>query len=208
MAKESSNDIKDGMGLIERSIKRTFDIMGALVGLAVTSPLFLIIAIAQKAEGEGPVFFKQERIGKGGKTFHIIKFRTMKTTAEDQGPQLAQEGDNRLTDVGKSLRIHHLDELPQLWNVLVGDMSFVGYRPERQYFIEQIMQHRPDYVKLYISRPGVTSDATLHNGYTDSMEKMIRRLDMDLDYLQKRSLWLDCKIIAETLSSILCGKQF
>ena len=208
MAKESSNDIKDGMGLIERSIKRTFDIMGALVGLAVTSPLFLIIAIAQKAEGEGPVFFKQERIGKGGKTFHIIKFRTMKTTAEDQGPQLAQEGDNRLTDVGKSLRIHHLDELPQLWNVLVGDMSFVGYRPERQDFIEQIMQHRPDYVKLYISRPGVTSDATLHNGYTDSMEKMIRRLDMDLDYLQKRSLWLDCKIIAETLSSILCGKQF
>lgn len=208
MAKESSNEIKDGMGLIERSIKRTFDIMGALVGLAVTSPLFLIIAIAQKAEGEGPVFFKQERIGKGGKTFHIIKFRTMKTTAEDQGPQLAQEGDNRLTDVGKSLRIHHLDELPQLWNVLVGDMSFVGYRPERQYFIEQIMQHRPDYVKLYISRPGVTSDATLHNGYTDSMEKMIRRLDMDLDYLQKRSLWLDCKIIAETLSSILCGKQF
>lgn len=208
MANGSSNNITDGMGLIERAIKRTFDIIGALIGLIVTSPLFFIIAIAQKAEGEGPVFFKQERIGKGGKPFNIIKFRTMKTTAEDEGPQLAQEGDNRLTDVGKSLRAHHLDELPQLWNVFVGDMSFVGYRPERQFFIEQIKKHRPDYELLYISRPGVTSDATLHNGYTDSMEKMIRRLDMDLDYLRHRSLALDFKIISETLTSILCGKQF
>lgn len=207
MTKESEQNI-DGMGVVGRFTKRTFDIVGALVGLVLTSPIFLVVAIAQKMEGEGPVFFRQERIGKNGKAFNIIKFRTMKTTAEDNGPQLAQEGDDRLTGVGQFLRKHHLDELPQLWNVFVGDMSFVGYRPERQYFIDKIVELRPDYVQLYVSRPGVTSDATLHNGYTDSMDKMIRRLDMDLNYLRHRSIGLDSQIIAETLASVICGKQF
>lgn len=131
----------------------------------------------------------------------------MKVTAEDDGPQLAQEQDDRLTSVGRFLRLHHLDELPQLINVLAGDMSFVGYRPEREYFIKQIMELRPDYSDLYISRPGVTSNATLHNGYTDTMEKMIRRLDMDLEYLHTRNLMTDLSIIGETLGLVVGGKK-
>lgn len=195
------------MTAVERGIKRVFDVVGALVGLVCTSPVFLIIAIAQKIEGEGPVFYRQERVGRHGRTFKIWKFRTMKVTAECDGPQLAQEKDDRLTRVGRFLRLHHLDELPQLINVLTGDMSFVGYRPEREYFINQIIELRPDYANLYVSRPGVTSDATLHNGYTDTMDKMIRRLDMDLDYLRKRNLWTDVAIIGETLGSVLRGKK-
>lgn len=200
--------IKDGMNLFERGVKRTFDIIGALLGLILMSPVMLVIYIMQKVESKGPVFFKQERIGKSGKKFYIIKFRTMKINAEDDGPQLASQNDDRLTSIGKFLRAHHLDEMPQMWNVLIGDMSFVGYRPEREFFIKQIVELRSDYEELYISRPGVTSDATLHNGYTDTMEKMIRRLDMDLEYLQHRNLWVDMKIIAETISSILGGKKF
>ncbi|MBQ0142626.1 MAG: sugar transferase [Prevotellaceae bacterium] len=200
--------IKDGMNLFERGVKRTFDIIGALLGLILMSPVMLVIYIMQKVESKGPVFFKQERIGKSGKKFYIIKFRTMKMNAEDDGPQLASQNDDRLTSIGKFLRAHHLDEMPQMWNVLIGDMSFVGYRPEREFFIKQIVELRSDYEELYISRPGVTSDATLHNGYTDTMEKMIRRLDMDLEYLQHRNLWVDMKIIAETISSILGGKKF
>jgi len=137
-----------------------------------------------------------------------VKFRTMKVTAEEDGPQLAQEQDDRLTSVGRFLRMHHLDELPQLINVLKGDMSFVGYRPERAFFIDQIKELRPDYVNLYKSRPGVTSDATLHNGYTDTMDKMIIRLNMDLEYLQRRNLWVDMRIIGETLLSVFGGKKF
>ena len=200
--------IKDGMSPVGRAVKRGFDFVGALLGLIVTSPVMLVVYILQKRESRGPVLFKQERIGKGGKPFKIVKFRTMKINAEEDGPQLAAEEDKRLTCIGKVLRAHHLDELPQLWNVLVGDMSFVGYRPERQFFIDQIMEHRPDYTDLYICRPGVTSDATLHNGYTDTMEKMITRLDMDLDYIRNRSVWMDIKIICETLGSVVGGKKF
>ena len=197
----------DGMTAGGRAVKRAFDVAGAFLGLICTSPAFLIIAIAQKVEGEGPVFYRQERVGLHGKHFRIWKFRTMKVTAECDGPQLAQEKDDRLTRVGRFLRLHHLDELPQLINVLTGDMSFVGYRPEREYFICQIMELRPDYTDLYISRPGVTSNATLHNGYTDTMDKMIRRLDMDLEYLRTRTLFTDLAIIGETLASVLRGKK-
>ncbi|MBQ7687031.1 MAG: sugar transferase [Bacteroidaceae bacterium] len=208
MTRESEYTIQDGMSTLEKSLKRIFDFIGALVGLVLTCPIFIAIIIAQKIEGEGPVFFCQERIGRDGKVFKIIKFRTMKTTAEQEGPQLAHEHDERLTEVGKFLRLHHLDELPQLFNVLKGEMSFVGYRPEREYFINQILEIRPDYVNLYMSRPGVTSNATLHNGYTDTMDKMIIRLDMDLEYLKHRSLWGDAKIIGETLCSVVGGKKF
>lgn len=199
----------DGMSIVGRFLKRTGDLLGAFLLLILLSPLFLIIYVMQKVEGEGPAIFKQERIGKGGKPFYILKFRTMKVEAEKGGiPQLATVGDARLTKVGKFLREHHLDELPQLWNVFVGDMSFVGYRPERQYFISQIMERNPDYALLYVSRPGVTSNATLHNGYTDTMEKMLLRLDMDLDYLRHRSISLDFKIIFETAFSVVGGKKF
>lgn len=151
-----------------------------------------------------PAIYSQERIGKSGKPFRIYKFRTMEINDEDNGvPMLAQENDKRLTRIGRFLRNHHLDELPQLWNVLKGDMSFVGYRPERKYFVDKIIERRPDYVRLYAMRPGVTSLATINNGYTYTMEKMIRRLDMDLEYLDHHTFFMDMKIIFKTITSIL-----
>lgn len=193
----------DGMSGMERALKRVGDVLGALVLLVVLSPVFLYIYIRQRWTASGPVIYSQERVGRGGKPFRIYKFRTMVVDAERDGvPQLEQDDDPRLTEFGKVLRKRHLDELPQIWNVLKGDMSFVGYRPERQYFIDKIMLHNPDYQLLYQSMPGVTSLATIENGYTDTMEKMLKRLDMDLDYLRNRSLGLDIKIIFKTLFNI------
>ena len=193
----------DGMSRMERALKRVGDVLGALVLLVVLSPVFLYIYIRQRWTASGPVIYSQERVGRGGKPFRIYKFRTMVVDAERDGvPQLEQDDDPRLTEFGKVLRKRHLDELPQIWNVLKGDMSFVGYRPERQYFIDKIMLHNPDYQLLYQSMPGVTSLATIENGYTDTMEKMLKRLDMDLDYLRNRSLGLDIKIIFKTLFNI------
>lgn len=193
----------DGMTAVERALKRVGDVVGAIVLLMVLSPVFIYIYVRQKMNASGPAIYSQERIGKGGKPFRIYKFRTMVVDAEKDGvPQLEQVDDPRLTDFGRSLRKHHLDELPQIWNVLKGDMSFVGYRPERKYFIDQIMLQNPDYVLLYCTCPGVTSMAAIENGYTDTMEKMLRRLDMDLYYLRHRSLWLDVKIVFNTLCKI------
>lgn len=206
--KKNETKIEDGMTLGGRIVKRSFDFVGALVGLVVMSPVMVFIYFLQRIESRGAVFFKQERIGRGGRPFNIYKFRTMKINAEEDGPQLAAENDKRLTCIGKILRAHHLDELPQLWNVLKGDMSFVGYRPERQYFIDMIREQRPDYDELFICQPGVTSEATLYNGYTDTMEKMITRLDMDLEYIRKRSVWVDVKIIGATVWNVVGGKKF
>ena len=193
----------DGMTAVERALKRVGDVVGAIVLLIVLSPVFIYIYMRQKMNASGPVFYRQERIGKGGKPFYIYNFRTMVVDAEKDGvPQLEQADDPRLTSFGRSLRKHHLDELPQIWNVLKGDMSFVGYRPERKYFIDQIMQQNADYALLYRTCPGVTSLATIENGYTDTMEKMLRRLDMDLYYLRHRSLCLDVKIVFNTLRNI------
>lgn len=196
------------MNICQRTIKRIFDIVCSLVGMLFLSPLFLYIYIKLRKQGDGPVIFKQERIGYKGKPFFILKYRTMRVDADDsEEPNLACKEDNRLTPFGRFLREHHLDELPQLWNVLVGDMSFVGPRPERKFFIDKIMQHNPDYEYIYLMRPGLTSPASVYNGYTDTMEKMLIRLDMDLEYLQKRGLWLDIKIVFITVYSILKGKK-
>lgn len=201
--------ITDGMTSVERAIKRGFDILVSFVGLVLLSPIFLIIYIAMKCKSDGPVIFSQERIGYKGRPFNILKFRTMVVDSEEDGtPQLAQKDDDRLTPIGKFLREHHLDELPQLFNVLRGDMSFVGPRPERKYFIDKIMEQNSDYEYIYLMRPGTTSMATIYNGYTDTMEKMLIRLQMDLDYLQKRSLLLDAKIMFVTAKYILFGKKF
>ena len=201
--------MKDGMNAIERAIKRLFDLSCSFFGLVVLSPVFLIVYISLRMQNDGSVIFKQERIGYKGKPFNIYKFRTMRTDSESAGvPLLAAKGDERLTKVGKFLREHHLDELSQLFNVFVGDMSFVGPRPERQYFIDKIKEVNPNYDYLFLVRPGVTSMATIYNGYTDTLEKMLTRLDMDLEYLQKRSLWLDLKIIVTTVLNIVVGKKF
>ena len=189
---------------------RFVDSILAVLCLIIFSPLLLVCAIAIRMEDGLPVIYSQERIGLHGKPFMIYKFRSMRMNAEEDGAPLLLEkkGDNRLTHVGGFLRRHHLDELPQLWNVLKGDMAFIGPRPERKYYIDQIIEQDPRYVYLYQIRPGVTSYATLYNGYTDSIEKMIRRLDLDLYYMEHRSVWLDTKILAKTFINITFGKVF
>lgn len=190
-------------------VQRWIDFCLSAISLVIFSPLFLIIACAIRWEDGKPAIYRQERIGLGGKPFFIYKFRSMKMDAEPEGPNLLEiEGDKRLTHVGKFLRNHHLDELPQLWNVFKGDMAFIGPRPERKYYIDQIMLHDARYEQLYQIRPGVTSYATLYNGYTDTMEKMLRRLELDLYYLEHRSWYMDAKILSKTFVSIVSGKKF
>lgn len=202
--------IKDGMNPFERFIKRTFDILVSAFCLIVFSPLILWCWYKVRKEDGGKAIFSQERIGRHGKPFFIYKFRSMSPNAEANGvPQLYdQENDTRLTEIGRFIRQHHLDELPQFWNVFIGDMSFIGPRPERQFFIDQIMEHNPRYSDLYQIRPGITSYATLYNGYTDTMEKMLKRLDYDLYYLEHRSFALDIKILWLTFYRIVRGDKF
>ncbi len=208
---EETDFIPDGMNSVERNIKRLCDMTLAGIMLILTSPLFLLSYILIKMDDGGPAIYRQERLGRFGRPFYIYKFRSMRLDAEKFGPALSHSGgddDPRLTKVGKFLRAHHLDELPQLWNVFCGDMAFIGYRPERKFFIDQIMEHDPRYSFLYQIRPGVTSYATLYNGYTDTMEKMLRRLNYDLYYLEHRSFWFDIKTLWLTFISIVFGKKF
>ena len=189
--------------------KRLTDIVVSGLGMIILSPVFLVAAIAIRIESPGGSIFSQERIGYKGKPFTLYKFRSMVRNAENNGvPALCAEEDARLTRVGAFLRNHHLDELPQLWNVFTGDMSMVGYRPEREYFIERIKEHNPDYSRLFAMRPGVFSYATLYNGYTATMDKMLVRLKMDLEYLDNWTLWTDIKIMFLTAVAILTGKRF
>ncbi|PIK18140.1 sugar transferase [Prevotella intermedia] len=199
----------DAMGSIQRGIKRASDFTMAALGLILLSPIFAIISVLMKCQGNGPVFFRQTRIGYKGEPFVILKFRTMSSIVEEEKPQLvAKTNCKNSTPLEQFLRGHHLDELPQLWNVLCGDMSLVGPRPERKYFIDKIMEHTDLYLVIYKMRPGLTSEATLYNGYTDTMEKMLRRLEMDISYFERRSLWLDFKIIIKTFINIVSGKKF
>lgn len=192
-------------------MKRFLDFLIACVCIIVFAPLFVVCFIAILLEDGQPAIYSQERIGLHGKPFNIYKFRSMRSDAEQEGPQLLLDGamnDPRLTRVGRFLRAHHLDELPQLWNVLRGDMAFIGYRPERKFYIDQIMERDPRYELLYKIRPGVTSYATLYNGYTDTIEKMLRRLELDLYYLEHQSMWFDTKVLFKTFISIVFGKKF
>ena len=206
---QNKTEIKNRNNRMERFVKRSTDILLSVPCLILSSPLFAIISLAIKWEDGLPIIYKQERIGLHGKPFNIYKFRSMKADAEKDGPNLLEiEGDTRLTHVGKFIRTHHLDELPQLWNILKGDMSLVGPRPERKYYIDQIMEHDPRYTYLYQIRPGATSYATLYNGYTDTMPKMLKRLELDLYYLEHSSWWFDAKILFKTLVNIMFGKIF
>lgn len=192
-------------------MKRFLDFLIACVCIILFAPLFVVCFIAILLEDGQPAIYSQERIGLHGKPFNIYKFRSMRRDAEQEGPQLLLDGamnDPRLTRVGRFLRAHHLDELPQLWNVLRGDMAFIGYRPERKFYIDQIMERDPRYELLYKIRPGVTSYATLYNGYTDTIEKMLRRLELDLYYLEHQSMWFDTKVLFKTFISIVFGKKF
>ncbi len=201
--------IKDGMTRGGRLIKNSADIFLAAFFMILSTPLWIIIYIAIKREDNGPVLYKQERIGKFGRPFYILKFRSMRIDAEQNGPRLYKAGvDERMTKVGKFLREHHLDELPQLINVLKGEMSFVGPRPERQFYIEKIMEIDDRYPCLYQVKPGVTSYATLYHGYCDTVEKMVKRLRVDLLYIRRRSLWTDIKIAFATVFRVSRGTKF
>lgn len=202
------HECHDAMDTWERAVKRLVDIIVSFFGIIILSPIFIVVYLVILIAG-GDVIYKQERIGYKGKRFYIYKFRTMYKDAEKYGiPRTEDERKEQMTRVGQFLRDHHLDELPQMFNVLNGDMSLVGPRPERQVFIEKIMEVNPNYVHIYKMRPGLTSKATLYNGYTDTMEKMLIRLDMDLEYLATRSLWGDFVIVCKTVFSILIGKKF
>lgn len=206
---DENTEYKDSMNGFQRFIKRTFDIFFSFLGIIVLSPLYILIYLCFLFSG-GKAIYSQERVGYKGKTFKIYKYRTMVRNAESNGqiPRSREERDEKLTKIGRVLRAHHLDELPQLWNVFVGDMSFVGPRPERQFFIDQINTVTSNYKYIYNMRPGLTSSATLYNGYTDTFEKMITRLEMDIEYYTIRSLWHDFKIIVVTVWKIVSGSKF
>jgi exopolysaccharide biosynthesis polyprenyl glycosylphosphotransferase len=191
----------------ELCIKRAFDLTTAAIGLILLSPLLAIIALQVKFSSRGPVIYSQERTGQYGLPFRIYKFRTMIDGAEADGvPQLTQDDDPRITRIGRWLRKYRLDELPQLWNILIGDMSIVGPRPERPYFIQQIITEAPYYCLIYKVRPGLTSWGPIRVGYTDTMEKMIERLNCDIVYVENMSLLLDLKILFFTTGVIIHGK--
>ena len=190
----------------ELCIKRAFDIVVSAVMLVVLLPVYLVVSLLVWFTSEGPIFYKQERIGLHGIPFDIIKFRTMRVHAENSIPQITLDNDDRVTKVGKWLRKYRLDELPQFWNILRGEMSIVGPRPERRYFINQIEEKAPYYCMIYKIRPGLTSWGPIRVGYTDTLEKMVRRLNYDIVYIENMSLGLDIRIMFHTLGVIFNGK--
>ncbi|MDE7382014.1 MAG: sugar transferase, partial [Muribaculaceae bacterium] len=189
-----------------KNIKRTFDIVLSFLALLLLFPFLLIIAIAVKLSSEGPVFYSQERIGYRHKPFEIHKFRSMYIDAEANGPKLSSDNDTRITPFGKWMRKYRIDELPQFWNVLKGEMSIVGPRPERAYFIQRIVTNLPYYTLLSQVRPGITSWGMVKYGYAKDVEEMIKRAKFDLIYISNMSLAMDVKILIYTIKTILTGK--
>ncbi|MEN2992785.1 MAG: sugar transferase [Bacteroidia bacterium] len=184
-------------------IKRGMDIVFSILALIFLAPVMAIIAVLVRLSSPGPIIFRQERIGKHGRPFIMYKFRTMYQDAEKDGPALSRAGDPRITPIGRWLRKMRLDELPQFWNVLKGEMSLVGPRPERQYYIQQIVARAPEYKQLLKIRPGITSLGMVQYGYASSVEEMIERMRYDLIYLANRSLLLDIKILFYTILRVL-----
>jgi exopolysaccharide biosynthesis polyprenyl glycosylphosphotransferase len=187
------------------SVKRLFDITASIFALILLTPIFLLLSLLIKLSSSGPVFFKQERIGHYGKPFLIYKFRSMYTDAEKNGPQLSSAIDQRITPIGRFMRKTRLDEVPQFYNVLKGDMSIVGPRPERQFYIDQIMARAPHYKHLSKVKPGITSWGQVKYGYAENIDQMIARLKYDILYVENMSLALDVKILIYTVIIVLKG---
>ena len=187
------------------SVKRLMDIGVSLLALILLIPVYLFIAIGILITSGGPIIFRQERIGKFGKPFVIYKFRTMVQNAEQDGPQLSSSADSRVTPFGRLLRKTRMDELPQFWNVLIGDMSLVGPRPERQHFIDLIMQRAPHYRHLHRVRPGITSWGQVKYGYAENVDQMVQRLKFDILYIENMSLAMDIKILFYTILIVIKG---
>jgi exopolysaccharide biosynthesis polyprenyl glycosylphosphotransferase len=194
------------MPVWQQILKSIADRILAVLLLALLTPIIIGISLAIKLLDNGPVFFRQERIGRNGKPFRLIKFRSMPVDAEKNGPMLSGSHDTRVTPAGKFLRRHRLDEIPNLINVIAGDMSLVGPRPERSFFIEQIVKTAPQYRRLHRIKPGITSWGQVKYGYASSVEEMIERMEFDLLYLDNMSLLVDLRILFYTFVIILRGK--
>ncbi len=190
----------------QKNMKRFIDLVISIAGIILLFPLFLYAAIRTKLSSKGSVFFLQERVGYKGKPFIIYKFRSMVSNAESTGPMLSSDDDQRITNWGKTMRKWRLDELPQLWNIIIGEMSLVGPRPERKFYVDQIVLQHPEYNYVFKVKPGLTSWGMVKFGYASSVTEMILRMPYDLMYIENTSLLLDIRIMLHTLSTIFKGK--
>ena len=189
----------------QRTVKKLFDLIFSFLAIILLSPIFIILAILIKAGSKGAIIYKQERIGLNGVPFFIYKFRSMHTGSEKNGPQLSSKNDQRITPIGKIMRKSRLDETPQFFNVIKGDMAIIGPRPERQYYIEKIVERAPHYKHIKKVKPGITSWGQVKYGYAENVDQMIDRLKFDLLYVENMSLILDFKILFYTLIIMLKG---
>ena len=201
-----SKKVNEGIELTTRFVKRSFDILFSSLAMIAGLPVFLTLMLITKLTSKGPIFYKQERIGRNGSPFNIYKFRSMIVESEVNGPQLTTDNDPRVTKWGNFMRKTHLDEIPQFFNVLIGDMSVVGPRPERAHFIQQIVAKQPQYVQLLSIRPGITSIGQVDYGYAETVDQMCQRVLLDLKYLSQVNLLTDLKIIGETVMTMVNKK--
>jgi exopolysaccharide biosynthesis polyprenyl glycosylphosphotransferase len=197
---------KDLMPVWQANLKQFIDIAVSAIALIILSPLIIVLSIGVKLSSKGPVFYSHERIGRYGSPFFIYKFRSMYIDAERNGPELSSKEDNRLTNFGRFMRKFRLDEIPNFYNVLMGDMSLVGPRPERQFFIDQIILKAPHYTHLHKVKPGITSWGQVKYGYAENVDQMIRRLRFDILYIENMSLFVDFKILFYTIMTIIKGR--